>query len=134
MVAAHQQITIDWWTQAGSKLELFVSPFVIEECERGDQEAVERRKNLLSGIKVLELKKEIQEIAEAYFDKLDIPEKARLDAAHLAIASYYKMDYLVSWNCAHIVSARTRKSLEMLNKRLDLFTPVICTPEELMEV
>jgi len=44
------------------------------------------------------------------------------------------MDYLVSWNCKHIVSARVRKDLEKLNNELELFTPTICTPEELMEI
>ena len=78
--------------------------------------------------------KGIQKIAEIYFDNLDIPEKARLDAAHIAIACYYKMDYFVTWNCAHIASAKTRRSLELLNRQLKLFTPIICTPEELMEV
>jgi len=134
VVAAHQRITAEWWAQVTPKVELFVSPFVIEECERGDKEAAQRRKNFLKGIKVLELESGIQKIAEIYFEKLEIPEKARLDAAHIAIACYYKMDYFVTWNCVHIASAKTRRSLELLNKQLRLFTPVICTPEELMEV
>jgi hypothetical protein len=76
----------------------------------------------------------IEKMADIYFDKLKIPDKAQLDAAHLAVACYYKMDYLISWNCKHIVSARIRKELETINNGLQIFTPIICTPEELMEV
>jgi hypothetical protein len=44
------------------------------------------------------------------------------------------LDYLVSWNLKHIVSARVRKIIEQLNERTGIRTPIICTPEELMEV
>jgi len=42
--------------------------------------------------------------------------------------------YLLTWNCKHLASGRVRKILETLNKQLNFITPVICTPEELMEV
>ncbi len=44
------------------------------------------------------------------------------------------MGFLVSWNCAHIASARVRKIVESLNNDEGYATPMICTPEELMEV
>lgn len=46
---------------------------------------------------------------------LDIPEQARVDAYHLAIATWHGMDYLVSWNCAHIVAARVRRVVQRIN-------------------
>ncbi|MHB1687706.1 MAG: type II toxin-antitoxin system VapC family toxin [Ignavibacteriaceae bacterium] len=134
VVYAHQQITQEWWENARTKLDCYIFPFVIQESERGDDEAVKRRLKLLSGIPVLELHNEIQRVSEIYFNRLNILDKAKLDAVHLAVACFYKMDYLLSWNCKHIVSARIRKNLEKMNNELKLFTPVICTPEELTEV
>lgn len=134
VVAAHQQITQEWWENVRPKLDCYISPFVIQESQRGNDDAVKKRIKILSGISVLEMNNEIEKIAEIYFDKLNIPSKSRLDAAHLAAACWHKMDYLVSWNCKHIVSARIRKDLEKLNNELKLFTPIICTPEELMEI
>ncbi len=134
IVAAHQQITQEWWQNVRSKLECYISPFVIQESERGDKNIAKGRLKLLSGISILEVNSEIEKISEIYFNRLHIPNKAELDAAHLAMACYYKMDYLISWNCKHIVSARIRKDLEKLNIELKLETPIICTPEELMEV
>lgn len=134
IVAAHQQITQEWWQNVRPKVDCYISPFVLQESQRGDDDAAKRRIKLLSGISILELNNKIEKIAGIYFNELNIPDKAQLDAAHLAVACYYKIDYLISWNCKHIVSARIRKELEKLNNELNLFTPVICTPEELMEI
>jgi hypothetical protein len=55
-------------------------------------------------------------------------------AVHLAFACGYELDYLVTWNCAHIANAELRRRLMALNTTLGLQTPIICTPEELMGV
>ncbi|HAS83967.1 MAG TPA: hypothetical protein DCS43_15130 [Verrucomicrobia bacterium] len=73
-------------------------------------------------------------LAEQYFQAISIPEKARNDALHLAVATLNGMDYLVSWNCSHIASARVRGIVESVNLTNGYATPIICTPEELMEV
>ncbi|BAP56356.1 hypothetical protein THII_2059 [Thioploca ingrica] len=57
-----------------------------------------------------------------------------MDAFHLATAVWHKTDYLLTWNCRHIASGRVRKILAEVNLQLQMKTPVICTPEELMEV
>jgi len=43
------------------------------------------------------------------------------------------MDFLVSWNCLHIISGRVKKIIEEINSGNGIRTPIICTPEELME-
>jgi len=57
-----------------------------------------------------------------------------IDAFHLAVAAWHKMDYVLSWNCKHIASGRVQKMLQDTNARLGVYTPIVCTPEELMEV
>jgi hypothetical protein len=44
------------------------------------------------------------------------------------------MDFLASWNCTHIVSGRVKKIIEETNSVIGIRTPIVCTPEELMEV
>ncbi len=82
---------------------------------------------------VLEVLPEVRNLADAYFSTLDIPEKARADTYHLAITSWHGMDFLVSWNCTHIVNGRIKMLIEEINARQGIRTPIICTPEELME-
>jgi hypothetical protein len=70
----------------------------------------------------------------AYFAAIPLPDKAQADAYHLALAAWHGLDYLVSWNCTHIVSGRVRMIVEEVNAQFGIRTPIICTPEELMEV
>ena len=134
IVAAHQQITVEWWEDVHPKVDSFISPFVNQEISGGDEEAAKKRIEAVKDLPVLEINDEIQKLAEKYFVALEIPEKARLDAAHLAVAVWHEMDYLLSWNCRHIVSGRVKKFLGEINTTLNIKTPILCTPEELMEV
>jgi len=134
VVAAHQQITAEWWKIALPKLDPFVSQFVINEISQGDAGASKERLKAVSGFSLLEITQEIEDLANRYFKKIHIPEKARADAFHMAMATWHGLDYLVSWNCTHITSARVRIIVEGVNDSLGFITPTICTPEELMEV
>lgn len=75
----------------------------------------------------------VVDLGSKYFSALPIPEKARTDAYHLATAVYHGMDYLVTWNCTHIAAGRVIAVVDQINADLGYATPVICTPEELME-
>jgi len=44
------------------------------------------------------------------------------------------MDFLVSWNFTHILSGLVRAVVQEINTVKGISTPIICTPEELMEV
>ncbi|MFH1146299.1 MAG: hypothetical protein V1736_01160 [Pseudomonadota bacterium] len=87
----------------------------------------------ISSFAVLEVSSEVRNLADVYFLEVEIPEKARADSYHLALAAWHGIDFLVSWNCAPIVNGRVRKMLEEINHRHGIRTPIICTPEELME-
>jgi predicted nucleic acid-binding protein len=112
----------------------FISPIVLEEVERGDTDAAQLRREMIAGLPVLEIVPEVGRLAEAYFEATVIPEKARADSYHLALAAWHGMEYLLSWNCTHIVSGRVRRQIEEINAKHGIRTPVMCTPEELMEV
>ena len=91
-----------------------------------------RRLELLKGFTILDATQRVEELTTAYIASLQLPERAIADAAHLAFASAHGVDYLLTWNCAHIASAVVRRRVRALNEKLGAVTPVICTPEELL--
>ena len=133
LVAAHQQVTAEWWEHGLPSFEAFVSPLVIEEASRGDEAAARLRLEKIAGYAILEINENVRRLAELYFDSIQIAEKARGDAYHLAVSAYHGMDFLVSWNFGHILNPRVKAVVQQLNTRRGIGTPLICTPEELME-
>jgi predicted nucleic acid-binding protein len=134
LVAAHQQVTHEWWEHALPQCDPFISPVVLEEIAHGDPDAAQRRQQSIAGFPVLEVVPEVHALAAAYFAAIPLPDKAQADAYHLALAAWHGLDYLVSWNCTHIVSGRVRMIIEEVNAEFGIRTPIICTPEELMEI
>lgn len=132
LVAGHQQVTQDWWDQR-ARFELFVSDAVISECSRGDSEAVRRRLAVLDDIAILSPVHAAFELAQTLLADAALPEKAAIDALHISIAAVHGMDYLLTWNCAHIANAERRPQIEEICRRLGFRPPVICTPLELLK-
>ena len=133
IIAENQRITINWWRNIAN-YEAYISPIVLEEISKGDYRAAQLRLKNVSEFSVLEILPEIYQLADSYFLHIDIPEKARADSYHLALAAWYNIDFLVSWNCTHIVSDKTKMIIEEINLLNGIRTPIICTPKELMEV
>lgn len=86
---------------------------------------------LVQQIEQLEPAPEIVEIANYYIANQLMPEDVKGDAAHLAYASFYKMDFLLTWNCNHLANANKKQHIRIINSRLNLPVPEIITPLEL---
>jgi hypothetical protein len=74
----------------------------------------------------------ITEIVEAYIRHKLMPVDPAGDALHLALASYHKCDFLVTWNCLHLANANKFGHIRRVNAILGLFVPNIVTPLELL--
>ena len=104
VVAAHQQLSKAWWDQR-ARFELFVSQAVVDEASRGDASVAKRRLALLDDIPVLALSDDVHEFAKRLFAAGAVPAKAALDGLHIGVAALNHMQYLLTWNCAHIANA-----------------------------
>jgi predicted nucleic acid-binding protein len=132
IVAAHQQITHEWWAQAKVKFDLYISQAVLDEIILGDEEAAARRLDFIKDLPILPLTDNTKTLAGEYITKLRLPQKASLDAVHLACAVENELDYLLTWNCKHLAHGEIIQRLQVVNLSLGLPTPIILTPEELL--
>jgi len=74
-----------------------------------------------------------QRLLRSYFLKQsNLPPKASNDALHIALATIYGLDYLLTWNCKHMANAQIQRKLAQISSELGYNLPVICTPYELM--
>jgi predicted nucleic acid-binding protein len=132
IVQARHLITRKWWSDELPRFEVFVSQVVMEELSGGDPLRAAERLKLVEEFPLLEVDTVVEEAARFYVDQLAMPRRDLRDAFHLALASVHEIEYLVTWNYAHLANASKRTHIETLNRRLHLASPVICSPEELM--
>jgi hypothetical protein len=57
-----------------------------------------------------------------------MPRDGAGDALHLALASFYSMDVLLTWNCKHLANPNKFSHIEQVNGELGLSTPLMTTP------
>ncbi len=132
IMAAHQQITHDWWLNARDRFDLYISDAVLNEIRSGDPDAVARRLEIVNGLPVLQLNDDVRNLVHEYDHRLGLTGRARADLPHFAFAVAYRMDYLVTWNCRHIANGEVIRRLLDANAELQRPTPLLLTPEELL--
>ena len=132
VVAAYQEVTREWWRDAGARFNLVASELVRAECAAGDSEAARARLGALESVALLAAGG-AEELARRLVDLGAVPREAAADAAHIAIAAANGVDYLVTWNFRHIANAAMRVRIEGACREAGYGPPVICTPNELME-
>lgn len=128
--AAHQQLTVEWWAGRDG-FELFISDAVLAEARAGDPTAAARRLAALAGVPVLAATDDALALARALLTAAAMPPKAAIDATHVAVAAINGLDFLLTWNCAHIANAVMRPRIERVCREAGFEPPTICTPEEL---
>jgi hypothetical protein len=130
--AAHQQITRDWWSKRRTEFELYISQVVLTECQAGDATAAADRMKVLEDLPLLEQTEAATQLAQVLVARVALPERATVDALHVAIAAVHGMDYLLTWNCTHIANATLREPIESVCRTNGYEPPAICTPDELL--
>jgi len=129
---ARRDWTRKWWAQTVSKDELLTSPAVIDELAQSDFPSRESALDLLKEIPLLEINSSISEIIQAYIAHRVMPADPFGDALHLALASYHRCDFLVTWNCKHLANANKFGHIRLVNGILWLHVPTLITPLELL--
>ena len=131
IVAAHQQITHEWWLDAHDRFDLYISEAVLHEIRSGDPDAAARRLAIVNGLPVLQLNDDVRTLVHEYDRRLGLTGRARADLPHFAYAVAYEMDYLVTWNCRHIANGEVIRRLLAANAESQRPTPPLLTPEEI---
>ncbi|MCH7726623.1 MAG: type II toxin-antitoxin system VapC family toxin [Planctomycetes bacterium] len=126
---ARHRWTRDWWDKIAPSFELHCSDAVIVELERGTLEELKtQRIELISELPLLEITDDVFNVARIYVERIVMPRDGAGDALHLALASFYSMDVLLTWNCKHLANPNKFGHIDRVNKELGLQSPLLTTP------
>jgi len=121
--------TIKFWENVLPNYKVYISEVTLKELEDTRNETLRKKfKALIESFKVLKINNRVRDLANAYIGKGVFPEKYLNDALHVAVASFYGISYVVSWNFEHLVKVRTRKSVNLVNvlegyKEIEIISP-----------
>ena len=130
---SHQEATRSWWDTSRPKFDIFISALLLDEASSGDSAAAQRRMEIIREIPALDVSILAEELAAHLLAASALPEKAKADALHIAIATVHGIDYLLTWNCKHIANATMRLKIESICRSSGYEPSIICTPLELMD-
>lgn len=131
---ARRNWTRQWWDEIGRRdFDLVTSQAVIDELSRGRFPGKDDALKLVDDLELLPIVEDIEEIVAIYISHCLMPTDAVGDALHLAVASFYACDHLLTWNCKHLANANKYRHMRRVNVMMDLVTPSVVTPLELLQ-
>lgn len=133
IVAARQEATREWWESRGVKFAAFSSQLVLQEVSAGDPEAAMKRLAICRQLSLLPIDADCEALAEQLIATGAVPPTEQEDALHIALATLSKVDFIATWNFAHLVGPVAKFRLQMAIQQLGYSPPMLATPEELLE-
>ena len=120
------------WDNYSDRYILVTSPAVIDEINSGDYPKKTKVLELINQLPLVPVESDVVEIVQTYIQHKVMPEDPVGDALHLALASFHKCDFLLTWNCKHLANANKFSHIRQVNVMLGLFVPLLVTPLELL--
>jgi len=127
-----QEATIKFWKSVLPNYKVYISEITIDELDNTKDENLRMKlKELIKDFEILKTNNPINHLARAYIDNNIFSQKYIDDALHVAVASYYGINYLISWNFEHLVKVKTRRLVNSVNILKGFGEIEIISPQEL---
>ena len=131
-MVARRDWTRQFWDEFSGNYSLVTSIAVLDELNRGEHPNKSKCLELIEDIPLVLVEPEITAIVQAYIQRKVMPDNPVGDALHLALASFHKCDFLLTWNCKHLANANKFGHIRRINALLNLYNPSLVTPLELL--
>ena len=121
------------WSHATERHKLVTGRPVLDELRHSSYPHSARACALVASVPIIPIEPEIAAIVQTYIRAKLMPRNPVGDALHVALASYHKCDFLLTWNCAHIANPTKFRRLQIVNTSLGLYVPLLATPNQMLE-
>lgn len=131
LLAAHQQLTRDWWEQERQNYACITSDEVQREASLGELEMSRLRLELIRDVPIILTGPEARQLARGILAEGILPPMAFADALHVVVAATSGAAILLTWNCRHLANPHLLPRFRRHLERNGLELPEICTPLEI---
>ena len=132
-IAVKQALTRQWWEDIAPLCDVYVSQYVEDESSDGNADFAARRRASMADATWLDgTLSEVVALSDVLMRKHAVPEDETTDASHIATATVYGMDVLLTWNCRHMANPVTLPKTASIIRDAGYQCPIIITPEEFL--
>ena len=132
-IARCQAFTLKWWQDIAPLCEIYISQYVKTEAADGDPACSVRRQQAMVDTLIVDgYVDEVRALAKSLLSAHAVPETEPTDALHIATATIYQMDALLTWNCKHMANPVALPKTISTITRSGYQSSVIITPEEFL--
>ena len=116
------------------KFEVYTSELVMRELERAQEPKRSKMLSLIEDYKpnILKISSKVKHLGQIYIEKGIIPASHLFDSLHVAMASAYEIDCIISYNFHHINRDKTRILATIVNNEEGYGGITIATAKEVL--
>lgn len=135
VTAAHyHMVTLQWWDTERDEFRLFSSAFTERELQAGQYPGQKEAVRCVRRLKYLPYNSKIRDCVVELLDANAVPATKPGDATQLAFTIVHRIDYLLTWNYAHLANAQVQAGVERICNRHGWRVPLLVSPETIPRV
>jgi hypothetical protein len=123
--------TSEWWDLERRQFAVWTSAFCEAELRAGRFPRQRDCLRMARWIRHLTVTADVRRLTEEIMRQKLVPANKSADAAHLAITAAHGIDYLLTWNYAHMANPLVQARFDALCATEGLTAPLLVSPESI---
>jgi hypothetical protein len=134
LASGRRLLTRQWWEMERKHFSLLVSSVTEAELQEGDFPRQAECLKMVRRLRYVPITKPAERFAAQLLDLQIVPASKPRDALQLAMATVHDLDYLLTWNYAHLANPVVQDQLRKICEKSSLRCPVLVSPETIPQV
>lgn len=131
---ARREKTRDWWDCERHHFELWTSMGAENELRAGRFPHQSECLRMVKRLRYLVIDRTVDDLVDELLALRIVPETRPGDAVQMAVAAAHEMDYLLTWNYAHLANPIAQERLRSVCRKRGLRVPLLVSPESIPSV
>jgi hypothetical protein len=134
LALARRLLTRQWWETERGHFTLLVSSVTETELQEGDFPRQAECLKMVRRLRYVPIRKAAERLADQLLELKIVPAGKPRDALQLAVATDHEVDYLLTWNYAHLANPVVQERLTKVCQKSKRQCPMLVSPETIPQV
>ncbi len=126
--------TRQWWELERTHFRIYASAFTEAELQAGKFPRQSDCLKMARKLSYLSVTSRVRDVLDEIVARKIVPDNKSADAAHLAISTVHGVDYLLTWNYAHLANPAVQAQMDSMCKVWKLASPLLVSPESIPQL